>query len=268
MKLRNLVIAAAFSTGAFSGSVSAIQITNNDGTFNFTGFDWAQGGTAFANNFSTAANTNFDLTYFSWATTLQDGVTTFAPSGMDINANGIADAGKSYEYTIVANIQEQVVGCVGTSCTFNVLGGTFDVYYDTTVDADATAGGLGTGFGDGTSIISGTINPLNGVAFDTVQGFNVTALSGNVTSTDLAFIDPALATTNAVTTLQIGNFVTSWVDPGGFNNVAWGGAFGDPVFQADGNQSFNAVTEPASLALLGLGLLGLGWSRRSQKEVV
>lgn len=263
MKMKTLAIAAALSLAA--GSASAITITNGDGTTSWTGFDWASGGTAFTTGFDGSDGNNFTMTAFAWATSLKDGVTTLNMPGLDINANGALDSGKTYEYTLVATLNETVVGCTGTACTFSVLGGTFDIYYDLSGDANALAGSNGTGFTDGTKIISGTINPLAGQVFDTAQGFNSTALKGVVTSTNGTYIVPSLDTTTAVTTLQIGTFVTDWVNPGGFDGTAFGES--QVVFQADANQNFQArVPEPASLALIGLGLGLIGFSTYRRKK--
>ena len=261
MKLKTL--AAALAIGAATiGSAGATTITNADGTSAWSGFDWAQGGTAFTTGFTPVAGSNFTLTYFAWAVTLQDGITPFVPTHMDIDANGVANPGKTYEYTIVATLNETVDNCIGTVCTFDVNSGSFNIYYDTTPDANAKPGGLGTGFGDGVDIISGTVDALAGQTFNLVSGFNATSLTGHVTTTNLTYINPTLDTTTATTTLQIGTAVTNWKNPGGFNGSAFSGSPSQVVFQADGNQNFTSVPEPGSLALLGVGLGLLGWTVR------
>nr|AEQ20447.1 PEP-CTERM motif protein of unknown function DUF1555 [uncultured bacterium CSL132] len=258
---------------ALSGASSAATITNLDNTFNFGGFDWASAGTAFTTGFAPVATTAFTLTYFSQATAITFGgnpISALSLPHMDTVANGVYDtppltAPSGYEYTIVATVNETVVGCVLTSCTFNVTGGTFNIYYDLTSNANMLAGSLGTGFNNGTVIIGGTINGGTQSTFDTANGSNSTTLQGTVTTTNNTFVNPNLVGTTATTTLQIGNAVTDWTNPGGFNGAAF--TANNIVFQADANESFTqAVPEPGSLALLGAAFLGFfGLGRRRNK---
>lgn len=268
VKFAGAVVATAlFSASAYANPT--ITLTNPDFPtgVNWTGFDWAQAGSAFTQGFAPAAGTNFTLTFFAHAVALQDGPTNLNSPLLDVNANGAADAGKSYEYTIVATISEQVQSCSVNSCDFTILGGTWDVYYDVGMNANALLGGFGTGYTDGVKVLSGQWNadPIaQTFTYTGAGGFVLAALSGTVTFTDGTMFSPDLVGTNAVSTLQLGNRQTNWADPGGFNGVTWAGLGAEVVFQADANQSF--VPEPAVLGLMGIGLAAFGIAARRREK--
>lgn len=269
LKLAGAVaVSAAFATAAYANPT--ITLTNPDFPapgVAWTGFDWAQGGTAYTQGFVPADNDLFSLTFFAHAVALQNGGANLSTPLLDTNANGAGDAGKTYEYTIVSTINERVVTCVGTTCDFVVLGGTWDVYYDVAMSADSTAGSLGTGFKDGTPVLSGTWNadPVpQTFTFTGLGGQALAALTGTVTFTDGTMFAPDLVGTNAVSTLQLGNRQTSYTDPGGFDGVSWAGLSPEVVFQADANQAF--VPEPGVLALIGIGFTAFGVASRRRKS--
>lgn len=271
--MKRSMLSKAIATGTvaaaalFGASAHASTITNADGTFAWTGFDWAQGGTAAVTGFTGTAGDSFTLDFMSWAVTLNNTPNTFVPAGMDVNANGVANG--TYEYTVVATLNETITSCAslipGTvTCGFQLTGGTFSIYYDTSPDANMTVGSLGTGFTDGIEIIRGEFSSQPGGTFtsDGTNGSGNSALLGTVTWTDIAYVNPALIGTVVGTELKIGNLVTNWVNPGGLGGVAFTDQL---VMQADANQNFSAVPEPGTLALFGIAMLAGGAVSRRKK---
>jgi hypothetical protein len=266
-----MVLKKAFSAAALGLSLISVMsaqattITNTDGTFDWTGFDWDSNGTAYTTGFQPAVDDTFTIDAFAVATSLKNGPSNILGLKLDSNADGVSAGAGFYEYTLNVQLNETVVSCSDdlTSCTFAISSGAYQIYYDTAPDANALAGSLGTGFGDGILLLSGSIFAQPGGTFTVsgTGGIGVTSILGSVDFTNLAFIDPELSSTVAATTLQLGDrFTNDYVSPGGFDGVA----FTDEniIFQADANQSFSAVPEPASLALFGIAMLAGGAASR------
>lgn len=264
--LGGLVAAGLIAATAPAYAVPALTFTSSFGTQTidpFTGIDWSPTASAVTTNYLPDGTTVATTTYLASAIGIltSGGGIAFTPG---LTANG--SPSNAFEFTVKATIFETATTTGPGTVAFTATGGTFDIYYDSTADSDRTTG---TGFINGTRIIGGTITPGFAGAFtgNGVDGTGNFTFFGTVNFTETnntkdAYINPELVATNAVATLQLGaNTTGGWTAP-----TAWVEGGGIPtgalVFQADGNQGFS-VPEPGSLALLGLGLLGLaGRSRR------
>ncbi|MDH4393693.1 MAG: flocculation-associated PEP-CTERM protein PepA [Aquabacterium sp.] len=272
IKLKSVVsaIGAACLMAIAAPSFATPTLVFKDGanTFSidpFDGFDWQSNATAVVSP-----------PVFNGTTVL---TTSFLASASKIKLEGGGDAlnvsglGVDYEFTVKATIRETVV-CVlpvGPVCqiaAFTAVGGSYEIFYDDVADSNILTG---TGFVDGLSILTGTIDPGFAGTFaltSATSGAGVFTFNGAVMSTETdntkaAYFAPALAQSNAASTLQLGGTGTSWTPPSSWTD---GGGIptGSLVFQADGNQTFDPakVPEPGTLALVGLSLAGLGFARR------
>lgn len=261
--LGGLVAAGLVASAAPAYAVPALTFTSPTyGTQTvdpFTGIDWSPTASAVTTNFLPDGTTVATTTYLASA------IGILTSNGNIAFINGLTTNGTpntAFEFTIKATITETALPSGLNKVDFTATGGTFDIYFDASADSNRSTG---TGFLDGTRIIGGTINPGFAGSFQGdgsgVNGTGNFTFFGAVNFTQTnplldAWINPELVASNAVATLQLGSNTTggwtkptSWVEGGGLPSGAL-------IFQADGNQGFS-VPEPGTLALLGLGLLGI-----------
>lgn len=232
--------------------------------------------------------------------------------------------GSDFEWTVkfafleVTALDVGLPGGVFSTVNAIIEGGTnfFEIYYDGTPDASNLAG---TGFSDGTLILSGTILPFDGsVGSTTFTGLGVGPRFDNFGTTDsytsidtvvgngggslqvqvnfrnpqffldditellvpvdtllgLAFnqVDPSSCFTptagvnTAASLLGAGNgYGGCGVAPTGSVGTVNGVNGLNAMFQTDASAAVQAVPEPTSMALLGLGFVAMGASARRRR---
>lgn len=265
---------------AGQASAYSLSLGGGAGTVQFNEIDWASNGSAWVNGFqggvgpTLGVGSSFDLFYISKAQAVNNNATnTVGVFGNTlITSNGTTTG----ELTIFAKVTEIITNIgvdpiTGKSfATFAVISGAWNVYFDAAANASLT---LGTGFSDGIKILGGSFTPgvsgsftnLNGTPGGAgADGSGSNNLVGTVGFTNAAYVNPDPVNTNATTTLQYGVSAAPWTRPVAFNGEAGYGPTDNPssfVLKADSNQAF-LVPEPTSTALIGLGLLGLGFMRR------
>lgn len=285
MKVSKLTAALALSAAAsLGGNAFAASISNADGILQpFAGFDWASGSAAWTTGLNTALGNvgldgtcagpgcSFTIEYAGWAAgILKTGGGTITANGLDNDPNGGLNAGKSYEYTMRASLTATLVSFLpGVFAQYSIGPGSFNIYYDTSGDANilAPTGGGWTGFNNGVSIVTGNLATTANQLFNLLDGSGNINLSGTVTSTNGAYIAPAIVGSTVASTLQLfpSAAITEFSPPTSVDGVAVD-AVNEALFQADANQNFTFRTpEPTSILLAGLALFGAGAVSRRRK---
>jgi len=264
--LKSLVAAAAF-VAAGAASAAQVYTMNIGGTdYQFDQIDWSSGGSAWSPNYDpTNPTATFDLFVMSKAVSL------------NLNNTSVYSFGASspFELTLFASLNETVVNettfSTITTQYFNLNYGSWTVRQDAAKNSDLSTGA---GIADGNVVLTGTFNPgLSGqfALNNGVSGQGSETLEGVVTITAPGFMTPTPVGTTAGTELRFGNAANGvgWTAPVSFSNGSDAGVIdasmgfnpnSQLLLQADGSQGF--IPEPASMALVGLGLAGMAAVRR------
>jgi hypothetical protein len=268
------------SSAAYGGTWTGSVYNGSTGTFipGITEFDWDSSGSGVAVGAGPigtplTVGSTYVFDYQSRLTGVKD------INGILVPFTGLDTA--AFEYTVVATFPEIVTAApvgpapaLGQALFSTLAGGEFRVYYDIPGDSNVANG---TGFLDGTLVMSGTIDAglpsifSLFIAGGQLIGQGSTFVTGLVNYVDPNYFDPAISIFDIEFRSQLffppQDSTTTTMFAGGSGLFAPHTVLSnDLLLKADGSSRFSTVPEPSTLILLGAGILGLmGFARRKSE---